>query len=399
MSLPIIHFTNPGEIDLRLITTMGVNVKTEGSNPIGYFGTGLKYAIATCIRLGCQVQIFSGARRLSFEKEEFEVRGKSFEQIIMLEGGGHKRELGFTTELGKNWQMWMAFRELYSNALDEGGDCGLGPRPAAAGTTTILITGEPMAEAFRNKDDWFLATNTTLFPSVHCEISRRPTNYAYYKRVRVTQLPISALFTYNLQGQHNLTEDRTLGYYEFQKPIATALGTECQDAELLKQILIAPQWSFEALLDFDWTYTPSQAFIDMVVGLNKTHHGVLNASAWAKVARYVPDAPLKSIKLSNIEQKQLSKALKFLADAGHEVREQMVFVESLGSQWMAGLAKNGVIYIPRSTFGKGTKFLASTLLEEHIHLSLGYGDMTREMQDWLFDKVVSLIEEENGAPL
>lgn len=41
----MLTFHNPGELDPRLITTFGVSIK-ESTNPIGYFGTGLKYALA-----------------------------------------------------------------------------------------------------------------------------------------------------------------------------------------------------------------------------------------------------------------------------------------------------------------------------------------------------------------
>lgn len=42
-------FENPGEIDPRMISTFGVNVK-ENDSAIGFFGTGLKYAIAILLR-------------------------------------------------------------------------------------------------------------------------------------------------------------------------------------------------------------------------------------------------------------------------------------------------------------------------------------------------------------
>ncbi|MDP9645853.1 hypothetical protein J2793_001286, partial [Paraburkholderia caledonica] len=47
----------------------------------------------------------------------------------------------------------------------------------------------------------------------------------------------------------------------------------------------------------------------------------------------------------------------------------------------------------------GTKQLASTLIEEYIHLRHGWKDMTRELQNFLFDKLVSVGEELVGEPL
>jgi len=47
----MIILKNKGEIEIETITTMGVNVK-ECDSPIGFFGTGLKFAIATFLREG-----------------------------------------------------------------------------------------------------------------------------------------------------------------------------------------------------------------------------------------------------------------------------------------------------------------------------------------------------------
>ena len=33
----------------------------------------------------------------------------------------NEEQLPFTTELGKNWEVWQAYRELHSNTLDESG--------------------------------------------------------------------------------------------------------------------------------------------------------------------------------------------------------------------------------------------------------------------------------------
>ena len=58
-------FENPGEIDPLAIRTFGVSVK-EGDNPIGFFGTGLKYALAILLRTGHQVSMQAGELTLAF---------------------------------------------------------------------------------------------------------------------------------------------------------------------------------------------------------------------------------------------------------------------------------------------------------------------------------------------
>jgi len=63
------------------------------------------------------------------------------------------------------------------------------------------------------------------------------------------------------------------------------------------------------------------------------------------------------------------------------------------------LHQDETIFIAERVFHMGTKQMASALIEEYIHLKHGYHDMTRELQTFLFDKIVSLGEEINGEPL
>ena len=67
-------FTNPGIIDPRSISTFGVNAKAS-TNPIGHFGTGLKYAIATILRNDGSITINDKGVYVSFTGSEALVRG------------------------------------------------------------------------------------------------------------------------------------------------------------------------------------------------------------------------------------------------------------------------------------------------------------------------------------
>ena len=92
-----VFFSNDGEMDILGATIMGVHVK-EGSNPIGHFGTGLKFAIATLLRTGHAVKIYVGEKLYNFDVEKVNIRGKDFDVVCMT-----CVRLGFTTDTGKNW--------------------------------------------------------------------------------------------------------------------------------------------------------------------------------------------------------------------------------------------------------------------------------------------------------
>ena len=112
----MIVFQNKGLIDPMAITTFGLNAKV-GDSPIGQFGTGLKYAIAVLLRTGHEITIWRGLEPLRFDVIEHETRGKLF-NIVRMNG----EKLSFMTNLGPKWELWMAFRELFCNAKDEGDD-------------------------------------------------------------------------------------------------------------------------------------------------------------------------------------------------------------------------------------------------------------------------------------
>ena len=65
-----------------------------------------------------------------------------------------------------------------------------------------------------------------------------------------------------------------------------------------------------------------------------------------------------------------------------------------------GLAHDDTIWLSERAFEiGGSKQLAATLIEEFLHLRHGWQDCTRELQNYLLEKLVSLGEELQGAPL
>ena len=122
----VVVFETPTLLDVRALTIMGAHAKPNSTNPIGYFGTGLKYAIAVLVRMGCEPVIWIGRDRFSFSRLQSKFRGSEIETVRMrvLRVGRTRAqhyELPFTTRYGAKWEPWMAFRELESNTRDERG--------------------------------------------------------------------------------------------------------------------------------------------------------------------------------------------------------------------------------------------------------------------------------------
>ena len=114
----MIIFQNPGVPDIRAFTTIGISVK-EGENTIGYFGSGFKNAVAIILRHGLKITLYAGTKSYHFGTKTIKVRGESFDLVTM-----NGEELGFTTKMARNWELWMEERGRGEKEKEEGGEEG-----------------------------------------------------------------------------------------------------------------------------------------------------------------------------------------------------------------------------------------------------------------------------------
>lgn len=265
-------------LDMRAITVMGLNAKPNSKSPIGYFGTGLKMAIATLLRNNIPVRIYVGPREYEFKKVPSTFRGTGYDQIIL----GRKRsllprwddiKLPFTTQLAKNWELWQAYRELEANTRDEGGTTEIKTDASyevgEPGVTKILVvdydfshiahqdmtTEEPVF--MRHVGEPILTGNVDVYKGV--------SKYLYYKGMRVMTLPKSSQFTYNLTSAQVLTEDRTLKdqwYIPYQ--LCDAIGNS-EDKDFIDMFLNASENRWESEWPWDQvTFIPGEAFMEVM---------------------------------------------------------------------------------------------------------------------------------------
>lgn len=146
-----VHFITPTRISLINLTTIGDSEKREDETKIGKFSSGQAYSTALLLRdnVGMEINIYGGfytegekyteCINYSTIKRVCESTNKSKEVIVLdyemqFHGNcdsahsfseGHTEsqtiETAFALQLGYNWELWMAYRELMSNVIDEGG--------------------------------------------------------------------------------------------------------------------------------------------------------------------------------------------------------------------------------------------------------------------------------------
>lgn len=336
----MIVFRNQGEIDLRALTTFGLSSKA-GQDKIGRFGTGLKYATAVIVRNGGTVSFFNGGEWQSTSTREDTFRDQTLTQITFAGS-----DLPFTTDLGRDWEVWMAFRELYSNALDEGGTVTRAdekPEPEA-GETIIAVELDAFEAIYFSMEEHFIgADEDPVYTSDSFDIFKGRSHFVFYRGIAIQKLKYPASYRYNLKGYVDLTEDRTAKYsWQIQNRIASGI-LSCTDSSVVTSACDQRN-EYEASIDFsDVPDKPSDVFLGAAVNLgvncNPTATAMVRAqlpadgSTCTILQKGAPGSECLSLALQNLRAigADLSKAKFVLADGipiyrDFDVRGDAVFL-------------------------------------------------------------------------
>ncbi len=368
----MISFQNKGLIELRTITTFGVSVKPETQNPIGYFGTGLKYAIAVMLREGIKLTLHRGTLKLKFRAKKRKIRGQEF-QIVQMNG----EDLPFTTELGKNWDLWMAYRELAANAMDEPDNTiNSDPLDIKAGYTTFVAEGTMIEAIHSARDQIFLLDSEPKykFDSVEFHDGRGVGRYLYYRGIRVFELPLQAMYNYNILDEMKLTEDRTIpGLGRAYSAIAKAI-VPCDHAGLIRQMLEAHQNYWESTIDYTWYFkTPGETFNEIVK--HYIHSGTsFNTSARDYHKEHTNRVPapvtVQWEKIPMINRRKLWAALQFWSKLGIGIPREMIRVSDKLGDKQKGTIHEGTIYLSLHVLDRDMRQVAGiiySLWAQHKH--------------------------------
>jgi len=396
-------FYNNGEFDKRAFTMLGLSAK-QTDNPIGFFGTGFKYAIATLLRHGYKVRIYTDDCVYNFHTAPSVFRDKEYTSIYCSYGEDDEDyiELPFTTHLGANWKLWQAYRELYTNARDEQGSVSLAHADSVDRTYSVcvLITGDNIAEfikIYNAHDKYFI---NPLAPVV-CEgarmrcLERKPDsdNVVYYKTMYTgTRLDKKSYFTYDYVDTQELTEDRTLAHaWMLREHIGTLWATSMSYDMLITHLpKVATSEYYEHNLEIGYQ-PPSEAFFAACAYLNEHH---LSMPLWARdlYTKQLPFAQqITAYKPTRHQQALIRRAVSIL----HHHRcmidtDKMTMCVSLPDE-ILGYYKDDHIYISKLVFDHGFEKLLGTMYEEYIHQHENVGDYTNRMQNFLVDRCASLM--------
>ena len=384
----MIVFKNEGILDINSIITFGVSVK-EKESAIGFFGTGLKYAIAVLLRNGCNISIKSGKEVYNFGTEELIVRGKSF-PVITMNGD----QLSFTTEYGKTWELWQAARELYSNCLDENGTVTSEIDDKFHGTQ-VVVSGDAFELVWKERHT-FLLSAPVLWANDSLEVCEGTAEHVYYQGIRAYTLPTKSKFTYNLKTHQKLTEDRALAnWWGAQWGITWALAS-CDNKDVLESVIInnpevEEDW-LEAGFSFDNLHTGATLnelvgfhIRNKTEGLNKT---LLKEAMNRSLLESTPEEYAHNLSPEDVTT--IKDAIEMVLRAGFDTTAYTIgVVESLGegeTSWAAG----DKIYVSRLAMDAGAKKVAAIILLSILKIENGLYTESAEMQEFLLDLAIKL---------
>lgn len=391
-------FHTPRALPIEFATVMGISDKNEGS--IGRFGTGLKFAIAVLLRTNHTVKMISDGEVTEFGVSTRTIRDK---EIGFITANGS--ELGFTTNTGVDWTPDMAYREIASNTIDEGGIIARGNDDRTAGYematngTTIEVTGE-MEKVPHSK--WFINSDLIFScPDVDIHDPASESLAIFYHTVNVGEIPKKSLYSYNVKSHLNLSEDRELrSFWDFKIYIRNAYVKHVTDIPMLKRVLLAKEF-FEQGIDFpeykEWSQSLKTAF-DAV-----KHDAQCNLSAVRQWKKSQPAADrFESITLNRMQQGTVKKAMNLLEAIGVTITHKITYSPNLGNG-VLGLydSSSDSIFIALSAIEQGSTELMGTLYEEHVHATTKADDYTRKFQDVLLRKIAQIaesLEAETGNP-
>lgn len=376
----ISHFT-PTVPPIEALITFGVSAK-ESPEAIGRFGTGFKYSVAGILRMGGSIEVVTPTSTCAFGSREAEIRGKMFRIVTISEDNTAPRDLGFTTDTGRDWLPWMFFRELHSNTLDEGGRTVAGEFDYKGEGCVIYVSLPEYDEAFESRRGIFLSTEPK---HKHDEVEFHPltpetSEFIYYRGVRVGKAAHKLPFVANITNRIALTEDRVVAsVYDYEARLFRAL--ESLPIAVTAEVCRANA-DDETFHLRGYAFNHVEELYKRKIKLPRIEFSRVESEV---LSREAPTA----CELDEFESALVRDACAKARRMGYRIlREDVTVTEAFGPN-ILGRVHDGRIYITRNAISVGEKQLLMTILEEHFHLQSGAEDFTRRFQDYILEQIVT----------
>lgn len=417
---------NTGELDVRLISLMGGTTKTGNSYKIGRFGTGLKYALAWLMRNNVEFKIFIGMKEIQIETKPEKIQGTDFDVLYI---NGERSSISST--MGADWQGWMICRELFCNAIDEGGLVKeeTSTLVGEEGRTTfyVQLTGE-IKETVDNWTKFFLHGITPLYETSEFAIYPPSECLRLYKNgvLILEDTNLKSVYSYDIKNA-TINELREYKGSKNLDIVTIITDLDAKHAELflanLKDGMFEYDMDYEWYKEFKqpWKEAIGQAKIIAVEdlrslkdrGVEIDEAGVLAVpkGLFAKLSNRFPtvSAVRRAEKVSAFYEQidseaemKVKAALAILESCNYEYSPELKFIYGVfgNPSTLACINRDEKVIMFSTELKRKSMFdVVTTVIEEFEHWATGYSDCSRNFQQHFIDLYAKQILERNKVEL
>lgn len=418
---------NNGELDIRLVALMGGTTKANDQFKIGQWGSGLKYSLAYLLKNNFSFKVFIGDTEVSISTEIEQIRDEQFE-IICIDG----KRTSITTQMGGSaWKAWMIVRELWCNALDEGGEAKeiATETSGEIGKTTfyIQLTTE-IKEVWDNWGNYFIHDIEAISETNSHKIYPGGQSLRFYKNGVLIKEDKTrkGLFAYDIKYA-DINELREYnGSTEY--PIVDALAHANKKAIEYYLENISEKY-VEGDMNYDWFTSFSQDWKTAIGNTKIIHKKAVETAIErgmeidVKSMIIVPECVYKfltkqfpgigalrmadkvnefyEIYDAEIETK-IKAGLSILESCGYFIHPELKFVYGVFGDkrvWAKISTDTKEIMISECIKNKSMFDVVSTLIEESEHFNTGFSDCTRDFQQHFIDLFTKTLLDKNQVPI
>lgn len=421
-------FRNKGEIDVNAFRLLGASSKEEDDSKIGFFGSGLKYAVSLFLREGIDFKVFSGINEIKVGTETTQMRGQDYSVITI-----NDVQTSMTTRMGKDWKLWFAIREVYCNVLDEPeNSLTVKDLPKGeAGTTNIYVEfTDAVKQVWNDREKYFafnrvpvVSSSINEYSNIVCkayEPRDRTSFLVYRKGILVHEQKVkNHVFEYDF-SEMPINESRVVASISDITINVVKFWCRTADSSIIARLFdIAAEESYEYSLEWFYAGNFSDAWLEAINGrviIPSEYSGHYLAEMAGDHVK-LPFALCKELKehygekitVRGIDAKNnhyvviektprqialIEDSLEFLKKAGFDIKNNIDVVKL--ERNLLGTVDGQKILLSEKVFEHGRREVVSTILEEFSHIKTGDHDMTRAFQNYWINQCIILLEEKTG---